>query len=350
MPAFDVIKREMDETLEILIPKNYIFTEDDVKICSRYNKLRLVNNMKNDNDYGAWSGSLDWIPDNITHLTLPETYNEPINKFPKELKVLYVNTLFNRSLENLPEGIEEVICNNDSRWNQSAIFPSTLKYLKLGMYFNQCLDNLPKGLKTLIIESNIFDKIIDNLPPNLEYLSIISNIFNKPLDNLPINLKYLYIFSCVFNHPLDYLPSNLTYLYIESTDFTQQLSNLPSSLIKLYIITASDFDYPLCNLPVNLEELMISNNYNHPLVNLPVTLKKLIFVSGVKPYIWTFENLPVNLESLYIKILCVDKNIISTIQKQIELNDKLNFKDFEAFSSTIGFMFRDKKLEYLLSM
>ena len=81
----------------------------------------------------------------------------------------------------------------------------------------------------------------------------LSDEFNKPLDNLPITLEELYI-KYKFNLLLDNLPANLKVLSF--TEF-------------------SNFNFPLDNLPTSLKILVIGKKFNHPLDKLPESLIRL---------------------------------------------------------------------------
>ena len=104
-----------------------------------------------------------------------------------------------------------------------------------------------------------------------------------PIDNLPNGITHLNISHPRFNYPVDNLPASLVYLriggskleYAES-DFNQRLDLLPSGLKILILEALEDYTHPLDNLPPNLEYLYILNReYHLPLNNLPPSLKTI---------------------------------------------------------------------------
>lgn len=273
---YDVLTKKLDGPIIIDIPKDYEFTDEDIEICKAFNHIKF----NNDSVDTVWKGSLSWLPDNITHLELPNNYNEPLLKLPNNLKILKLGLRYNQNI-NLPEGLEQFICvyEHMDLWNQNIVYPKSLKKLILGNKFNQPLDNLP---------------------PNLETLMINSYIFNHPLDNLPYNLKHLIIISC--------------------SNFDKSLDNLPATLKSLVII--GKYDQPLDNLPIKLKTLIIHSEYSHSLNNLPLDLQYLSLVFYSFQYDYTFDNLPPNLEYIIIKLIASyeNKNIIMKNTAHISKN------------------------------
>jgi hypothetical protein len=142
-----------------------------------------------------------------------------------------------------------------------------------------------------VVTKNPFDDIelMDLL--GTKYTKLIYDLSCFPLDNIPNGVTHLDITHPCFNSPLDYLPSNLIYLRIRGTKlifgesgFNQPLNFLPSGLKILILEALENYTHPLDNLPPNLEYLYILNReYNLPLDNLPPNLKvmfKLDFSNG----------------------------------------------------------------------
>ena len=114
-----------------------------------------------------------------------------------------------------------------------------------------------------------------------KYTKISYELVGFPLDNIPNGVTHLDITHPCFNSPLDYLPTSLIYLRIgglmyEESCFDQPLNFLPRGLKILILETLENYTHPLDNLPPNLEYLYILNReYNLPLDNLPPSLKTI---------------------------------------------------------------------------
>jgi hypothetical protein len=123
-----------------------------------------------------------------------------------------------------------------------------------------------------------------------KYTKISYELVGFPLDNIPNGVTHLNITHPCFNSPLDYLPTSLIYLRIggltlyEESSFDQPLNFLPSGLKILILEALENYTHPLDNLPPNLEYLyIITPKYNLPMNNLPPSLKvmfKLDFSNG----------------------------------------------------------------------
>jgi hypothetical protein len=125
--------------------------------------------------------------------------------------------------------------------------------------------------------------------------------------NLPLDAKFLNIleteqaktleFKPSFNYDISYLPSCIKrIIFPVNSDFNQPLTNLPIELEELELY--DKFNQPLYSLPHGLKRLIINGDFNHPLDNLPSTLEYLE-IRGEFNY--PLDNLPSNLKILVIK-------------------------------------------------
>lgn len=87
----------------------------------------------------------------------------------------------------------------------------------------------------------------------------INSDFNQPLTNLPLELEELELYD-KFNQPLNYLPHGLKRLIINS-DFNHPIDNLPNTLE--YLEIRGEFNHSLDNLPNNLKMLVIKDVYDY---------------------------------------------------------------------------------------
>lgn len=85
-------------------------------------------------------------------------------------------------------------------------------------------------------------------------------IFDYPLENLPTNINHVFI-NQGFNHVVDNLGNNFITIDF-GRDFNQNISNLPSSLEK--IVLGTSFTHSINNLPDNIKFIHLRNcMYEH---------------------------------------------------------------------------------------
>ena len=130
--------------------------------------------------------------------------------------------------------------------------------------------NLPLDAKFLEILDSEYAEVLEFKPsfnydisclPNCikRIIFPINSNFNQPLNNLPLELQELELYD-KFNQPLYSLPHGLKRLIING-DFNHPLDNLPSTLE--YLEIRGEFNYPLDNLPSNLKMLVIKEVYDY---------------------------------------------------------------------------------------
>jgi len=327
MPHYNTNTKIYDDYLEVLIQERYYkFTPEDIEIFKKHNKIKLQSKCEYD---FQWNGSINDLPDNITHLQLPNCYKENIDKFPLNLKVLILNPDYDKYI-TLPEQLEEFICPTTAcEFNQNIIFPSNIKLLQLGDKYNQPLNNLPNSLETLILSNKKSIHPLDNLPCNLKTLKLF-DAFNSniKLDYLPINLTYLEIIQFNYNNNskmtinIDNLPSSLQTLKIKIGGIqihNNSFQNLPLNLENFYIDIYDD-KLDLSYLPDNLKNLYISNCIDIQITKLPSKLETLHFTnvlinnSNACNNIVQIDCLPLNLKEFSINSIS-DYRINSIISK-----------------------------------
>lgn len=174
-------------------------------------------------------------------------------------------------------------------------------------------------------EDNYQDKKCDILNYGVRKLPVginrISCRFNKvsAFINSSTFLTCLEIFCCSDDNITNIIwPVNLKKLVVTGSPFAP--INFPSSL---EILKINDYDYPLNNLPANLNSLIIfsqfDNHFNHPLENLPANLKKLEFIKNESGYDYPIDNLPEGLEILDIRVDFSNKFILNLPKSLLKL-------------------------------
>lgn len=258
-------------------------------------------------------------------LTIPHTFNSKITNLPVEVEKIifsgehgHKRSMFNKSVDNLHEGITEITFGYyfDQQINN---LPNSLKKLSFGWMFNKPVDCLPNKI-TDIIFGYVFNQSVDNLPNSLMNITFGNN-FNQLVDNLPISItsiKFGYNFDkkinfrklvnlthldlgIMFNRKLDYfendlhnskikklLPKSLQYLKLSrdlnivklpklpkklkeihfGEKFNNSINKLPDSIETIYFFDISIFNCEISKYPINLKKLVFGKSFNKPLNNL----------------------------------------------------------------------------------
>ena len=126
-----------------------------------------------------------------------------------------------------------------------------------------------------------FNYDISSLPNCIKQIIFpINSDFNQPLTNLPLELEELELYD-KFNQPLHSLPHGLKRLIING-DFNHPLDNLPSTLE--YLEIRGEFNYPLDNLPSNLKMLVIKEVYDYDDYHLKSSILRNYPLNGYRCY------------------------------------------------------------------
>jgi hypothetical protein len=202
--------------------------------------------------FTSYDNSIDSFPmENLRELRLPFQFTYPIDilRNATNLKRLYLQGLFNQSIDSLPESIEEL--HLDSRFNRSVdglAKCTNLRILSLGDEFNMPIDNLPNSL----VELRLGREFWQDFPPltNLVNLSFHSR---NPIDyeNLPRTIKVLNMTHNQTTGPIHDLPPKLEQLFLP-WDFNQRGNIFPGTL-KSVVAPHRTRDYLLNELPPGIQ-------------------------------------------------------------------------------------------------
>ena len=174
------------------------------------------------------------LPLAITQLTLTLNDSTPdFSEFPSAIKYLSLVLKPNGNSNGiiLPLHLTHLSLENFNQVLNKQNLGPYLTHLTLGEGFNQPLDSLPKTLTHLIFSSqSTFNQPIDHLPSTLIHLEL-GMAFNKPIDHLPSTLSYLKL-GKNFNQNINHLPL-LIHLDMEDCEFFNKKSiiYLPHSSI-----------------------------------------------------------------------------------------------------------------------
>jgi hypothetical protein len=148
---------------------------------------------------------------NLKELYLSFIFVTDIVNIPETLKILKIISCETNKIDNIPNGLEILNCNNNCIRLLPQLQNSNLKQLFCSSNFLRNIPNLPKTLEILYCSQN-YIKILPKLPSQLEYLSCSDNKLvcipelpdtiyciqcaNNNLSSIPILAKSLKILTC----------------------------------------------------------------------------------------------------------------------------------------------------------
>jgi len=250
------------------------------------NLMHLVLNV-------SFSNMVDfnWLPNNLTHLTLSGNFNFCVDNLPQNIKCLVLSNSFNLPIDHLPKSVTHLFLG--SLFNCAVDYlPNSMQHVAFGFCFNKNVDNLPPHL-TEITFGNAFHQQVDNLPISIQKL-VFGDSFNKCVDCLPPVLLHLQ-FGKKFNQLVDYLPPKLISLKF-GMGFNCRIDHLPPSLQKLTM--GYSFNKPVDFLPISLFYFRVGYKFNEPMDYLPSNLNTLRLDSHF--YLHSLYYIPPTLQNIYI--------------------------------------------------
>lgn len=188
----------------------------DLTMCAKLKKFTCRKNIDIDG----------MLPNNLVELYLPDDFDKTVNNLPINLKILDFtnNDCFNETLDNLPDGLEKLICGY-GYIRPLDMLPQSLVYLAIGDCYTNDLHNLPNGLKKFLCGNDYCDKSLNMLPQSVVHLSTRYSTRNQ-LDNLPNDLISLHLEDC--SESLDNLPDGIEELIL--TSFRGNINKLPQNI------------------------------------------------------------------------------------------------------------------------
>ncbi|EGG22585.1 hypothetical protein DFA_04715 [Cavenderia fasciculata] len=206
-----------------------------------------------------------FLPNTLTKLVLPASFDHDIGVLPPHLKYLKLNEQFSQTITKgtLPDSLETLLMPS-GRWGHEAL-PESLCYLSASITDYSQLDSLPKGLEKVKLD------IQCPLP-----LPLVS-----PLTNVPI--QYLTIKSIDDDFKPEYLNKNVKRLGVNkirlsSRDLTKVLPDTLEQLLFLSLkINLGDDVTAKTILPKSIKRLQITREEFEKLD--PEQAKQLEYVS-----------------------------------------------------------------------
>ena len=151
------------------------------------------------------------LPETLTHLTLGEHYNQPLNGLPSGLTHLFIGNHYNYGKKTHGSNLSDEGKTGDEDTKGD-------------------LDDLPTNLQHLVIGPECYEKI-NKFPKKLSRL-VIGHWYQHPICRLPERLTYLWI-GAIWHFaktPLPVLPSSLCRLYLPETDLDRLSTPLSPNL------------------------------------------------------------------------------------------------------------------------
>ncbi len=231
------------------------------------------------------SEDIQKVPPDETFIKINLNDDQPKLEFPSWIETITFDK-YHHEIDNLPINLRALRIYNCI--GQLTKVPPNLKELDLSTY-NFIIDEKINNIDTLRISCH--DLSLDNISDNIMKL-VLYNCKNK-INKLPKNLEVLKLE--YYNFPLDVISSDVNELYI--MNYKYSIDNLSDNIKKLSLDSLQN-NTSLANLPLCLEELIISRFKPSDYSSLPINLRKLIFGCSMLPGL--LDNLPNNLEYLYI--------------------------------------------------
>jgi hypothetical protein len=122
---------------------------------------------------------------NLESIEYDYYYDQEIEyKIPLNVKHIKFGRYFNKSIDNLPDNIENIEFEEQSIFNiEIKKYPSKLKKIKYGYNFTGNIDNLPDGVREINMKHNLINySDINKLPSEIEKIWINMN-------NIKCNIK-----------------------------------------------------------------------------------------------------------------------------------------------------------------
>lgn len=270
---------------------------------------------------GTYNHPIPELP-SLTHLTLSDCFNSPFKgNLYKNLIYLKFGDEFDQSII-LPPNLEEI--EFGKKFNSSVVYNENLKIVRFGGNFNRSIDELPDSILSIVFPgSSKFNQPINKLPIKLEYLSLRSE-FNNTINLLKCdNLKYFILETNLplISETLKFL-SSLVILDLNG-EFNQPLDL--SSLVNLRELTCGGKFNQNIKLAPNLKSLYLTGDFNRPLFELPIFLEEISFGNDFNQDIGVISNLE------FLKILSFGENFnkpITMLPKSLsllELSDNYDY-------------------------
>ncbi len=224
------------------------------------------------------------FPSSLTHLTLGYKFNQKVKFFPKSLIYLSFGNSFNNSVNSLGKSLTFLIFDNNFN-RPTDWLPNNLTHLIFGNSFNQSTEWFPKNLTHLVF-GNSFNYPIDNLSSKLIYIRL-GHSFNYSIDKLPDGLNYLIIESKLFNKPIRKYPNNLYVLGISPEKlFSYSIDNKSKSVFVINFLPKQISNLIFFGICSNISEIIIPYNIQKIVVDNP--LHSCYFEQLIKKKPWGF--------------------------------------------------------------
>jgi len=178
---------------------------------------------------------------NLQELNMSFVYIKDVVKIPETLTVLKIISCETAVIDNIPNSLEILNCNNNCIRLLPQLQNSNLKQLFCSSNFLRNIPNLPKTLEILYCSQN-YIKVLPKLPSQLEYLSCNDN----KLVCIPELPPTMYCIQCANNNlsSIPTLPKSLKIL-VCSNNKIMKIHELPPFLVTFNCSKNPLKEYPI---------------------------------------------------------------------------------------------------------
>ena len=146
--------------VDVLDNKHRIIFNDDFNEFLDTNLLNILQNYQIVIFGMNFNQNIDCLPDNIEKLVLSVEFNNPVIKWPNNLKVLKFDAW-------------DYFSNGYCKFNHKLVNLPNIKELMIGTFYNHDIDDLPDSIEKLYFtRSTHFNHPINKLPKNLKYINL----------------------------------------------------------------------------------------------------------------------------------------------------------------------------------
>jgi len=216
--------------------------------------------------------NLSMLWNSMYHLKFRFTYHEKVNI----MKIAKLPYFINFTNVEAPQSILPNLRSDKCIYfkSRTANVPDNVTHLTFDDDFNQPLLSIPPSVKYLAFGKK-FNQPIDFIPTSVTHL-IFGDDFNQPIKGIPESVVFL-IFGYSFNQTIRYcIPKSVKYLEF-GDDFNQKIyeQSISDSLVCLTI--GSHFSHLLCLITMSIEYLTFRDDFNKCIADLPTKITHLTF-------------------------------------------------------------------------
>ena len=302
------------ETIETPLPPNLEFI--DIRGCENLEPfdipkhVKVRSNIKIHQEVRKYIKEIKTENHNIVFYRRIKKWIEE-NQNKKQKTKLDLTLLQIEEYSDIPEDVEWLVCNGNTKIKSLKGLPKALKRLEFQEYPLKEIRDLPPNLEYLNLDCSEIE-VLDNLPDTIRKLDITYYSKLNIIKSLPSNLRVLNLKICPNLEEIQCeFPSNLKTIDLTNSRL-KYIPKLPETVTKLNLnISCHLLQVPI--LPKNLKILIITDIYGKIIPNIPDELLHL-----------SIDNISVlDGKPIPNSIVCLSTDDMYIKNKQLRL--KINF-------------------------